>query len=90
VIVLGRTTTSIEIEASPEKVFAFVTDAEKMNDLTKDLVVGELTSDGPVGIGSTVHYVGVHRDKGGEWTAVVTEFTKNKSLTMSLKARGPR
>jgi uncharacterized protein YndB with AHSA1/START domain len=88
--VLGRVTATIEINASPEKVFAFATDAEKMNDLAKEWVEGKLTSDGPVGVGSTIHYVGVNRDKGGEWNAVVTEFTKNKSFTMSLKGANKR
>jgi ligand-binding SRPBCC domain-containing protein len=92
VIALGKAISSIEIEASPERVFAFVTDNEKMKDLTKDWVVGELTSDGPVGVGSTMHYVGVNKmhTKGGEWNAVVTEFTKNKSFTMSLKGANKR
>jgi carbon monoxide dehydrogenase subunit G len=31
---LGKITKSIEIEASPEKVFAFVTDIKKMNEIT--------------------------------------------------------
>ena len=83
---MGKVTSSIEIEASPEKVFDFVTDKEKMNDLTKEWVVGKLTSDGPVGVGSTAHYVGMHkRNKGEEWNAEVTEFEKNKKLTMLLK-----
>jgi carbon monoxide dehydrogenase subunit G len=77
---LGKSTTSIEIEASPEKVFAFII-SEKMNDVTKDFIESKLTSAGPIGVGSTVHYVGVGRNK-GEWDAEVTEFVKNKKLTM--------
>jgi len=88
---LGKVTVSIEIEASPEKVFAFATDMEKMNDVTKEWSEGKLTSDGPVGLGSTAHYVGMHKySKGGEWNAVVTEFTKNKSITMALKGANKR
>jgi uncharacterized protein YndB with AHSA1/START domain len=86
---MGKVTVSIEIEASPEKVFAFVTSNEFM-DLTKEWVEGKMTSDGPVGLGSTVHFSGVKFDKGGEWNAVVTEFTKNKSMTMSLKGANRR
>ena len=88
-IVLGKVSASIEINASPEKVFAFVTSDEFM-DLTKEWVKGKMTSDGPVGLGSTVHFSGVKFDKGGEWNAVVTEFTKNKSMTMSLKGASKR
>ncbi len=83
---MGKVTTSIEINASPEKVFAFATDNEKMKDLTKEWVTSEFTSGGPVGVGSTIHYVGVDKHtKGGEWNAVVTEFTENKNFTISLK-----
>ena len=82
---MGKVTVSIEIEASPEKVFAFATDMEKMQDLTKEWAEGKLTSDGPVGFGSTAHYVGVNkRNKGEEWNAKVTEFVKNKNFTMYL------
>jgi uncharacterized protein YndB with AHSA1/START domain len=83
---LGKVTTIIEINASPEKVFAFVTDIEKMNDITKKWAEGKMTSNGPVEVGSTAHFVGTHkRNKGEEWNAEVTEFTKNKSMTMLLK-----
>jgi ligand-binding SRPBCC domain-containing protein len=83
---LGKVTASIEINASPEKVFAFATDMEKMNDITKEWAEGKMTSDGPVGVGSTAHFVGMYKyNKGEEWDAEVTEFTKNKSMTMLLK-----
>lgn len=87
---MGKVTAGIEIEASPEKVFAFVTDMEKMNEITKELIEGKLTSDGPVGGSSTVHFVGHKYDEGGEWNAVVTEFTENKSVTMALKGANKR
>jgi len=83
---LGKVTVSIEIEVSPEKVFDFVTDMEKMNDVTKKWAEGKMTSSGPVGVGSTANFVGTHkRNKGEEWNAEVTEFEKNKKLTMLLK-----
>jgi uncharacterized membrane protein len=82
---LGKATWSIEIEASPEKVFDFVT-SEKINDVYKDFAEGKWTSERPIGLGSTAHYVGTSRyNKGEEWNAEVTEFTKNKSMTMFLK-----
>ncbi len=88
---MGKVTSSIEIEASPEKVFAYATDNEKMKELTKEWVVSDLTSDGPIGVGSAIHYVGVDKHtKGGEWNAVVTEFTKNKNFTISLKGANKR
>jgi ligand-binding SRPBCC domain-containing protein len=84
---LGKVTSSIEIAASPEKVYAFVIDMKKMNDACKEYYVGKWTSDGPIGLGSTANYVGMHKyNKREEWNAKVTEFAKNKSLTMLLKA----
>jgi len=84
---MGKMTKSIEIEASPEKVFAFVIDMEKMNDTSKEWYVGKWTSEEPTSLGSTMHYTGTKQrfNKGEEWNGVITEFTKDKSLTMSLK-----
>jgi hypothetical protein len=82
---LGKATGSIEVEASPEKVFDFVI-SEKMNDLMKEVYECKLTSEGPIGLGSTLHYAGTHRyNKGEEWDAEVTEFVRNKKLTMFCK-----
>jgi hypothetical protein len=82
---LGKPTTSIEIEASPEKVFDFVV-SDKINDVWKEIVEAKWTSERPIGLGSTAHYVGVHKyNKGEEWNAKVTEFVKNKSLTILCK-----
>jgi hypothetical protein len=55
-------------------------------DITKEFAEGKWTSEGPIEVGSTAHYIGTHRsNKGEEWNAVVTEFVKNKSLTMLCK-----
>ena len=87
---MGKVTGSIEIEASPERVFDFVT-SEKMNNLIREFVEGKWTSVGPVGIGSTAHYVGLNeRNKGEEWNAEVTEFAKYKKLTMHLTGTNKR
>jgi hypothetical protein len=85
VIVLGKVSASIEINASPEKVFDFVIDMKQMNDACKEFYVGKWTSEGPIGLGSTANYVGVHKyNNKEEWNAEVTEFVKNKSLTVFL------
>jgi uncharacterized protein YndB with AHSA1/START domain len=85
VIVLGRVTTSIEINASPEKVFDFVI-SDKANELSPEWFEGKWTSEKPIRLGSTVHYVGLHKyNKGEEWNGEITEFTRNKSLTIFLK-----
>jgi len=79
---LGKVSSSIEIEASPEKVFDFVI-SDKGFDIMKEFAEGKWTSERPIGLGSTAYYVGVHkRNKGEEWNAEVTEFVENKSLTI--------
>ena len=83
--VTGKVTVSIEIEASHEKVFDFVI-SDKANELCPEWFEGKWTSAKPIGLGSTAHFVGLHKyNKGEEWNAEVTEFTKNKSLTMLLR-----
>jgi hypothetical protein len=82
---LGKVTVSIEIKASPEKVFDFVI-SDKANELSPEWFKGEWTSEKPIGLGSTMHYVGLHKyNKGEEWNGEVTQFTGNKSLTMFLR-----
>lgn len=79
---MGKITVSIEIEASPEKVFAF-TISEKMNDVWKEWVESKWTSEGPVGVGSIAHFVGKgKRANLGEYDMEVTEFVKNNKMTM--------
>jgi len=73
---LGKFTKSIEIEASPEKVFTYINDDKKLNEVNKDVKV-ETTSEGPVGVGTTRHFVG---SAGGKWDMEITEFVKNKKV----------
>jgi uncharacterized membrane protein len=77
-----KVTKSIEIEAPPEKVFAFINDEKKMNELSKGMAEGEYTSKGPVGVGSTLHYVGKAGGSQAEWDMEITEFEKNKKVAM--------
>jgi len=82
---LGNVTKTLEIEATPEKVFAFLT-SDKVLDSWKDWVDVKWTSEKPIGLGSTMHAVGVGvGEKGGEWNGKVTEFTKDKSMTIFNK-----
>jgi uncharacterized protein YndB with AHSA1/START domain len=82
---MGKVTVSIEIAASAEKVFDFLI-SDKANELSPDWFKGEWTSENPIGLGSTAHFVGLHKyNKGEEWNAEVNEFTRNKSLTMLLR-----
>ena len=73
---------SIEIEASPEKVFAFITDMKKLNEITKGFQEAEITSKGPLAVGSTGHIVGKAGGSQMEFDVEITEFEKNKKLIM--------
>ena len=79
---MGKASRSIEIEASPEKVFAFMCDMEKMNEITKGREESEYTSKGPLGVGTIKHTVG----KAGRFTEEsnfeITEFVKDRKVSM--------
>lgn len=75
---MGKITRSIEIEASPEEVFNFLNDTDKMNEANKGFIESKLTSNGPVGVGSTTHSVATASGQHVEMDVEVTEFVKNK------------
>jgi uncharacterized membrane protein len=79
---LGKLTKSIEIEASPEKVFTFINDTKKMNEINKGNLEMEPTSKGPVGVGSTSHWVATAGGNQQEWDMEITEFVKDKKMAM--------
>ena len=79
---MAKLTTSIEIEASPEKVFNFLNDIEKMNKAHGGFTKGEYTSKGPVGLGTTMHMVAPHGGSKMQFCMEVTEFVKNKKIVM--------
>jgi polyketide cyclase/dehydrase/lipid transport protein len=77
-----KLTKSIETTASPKKVFAFVTDIEKMNEIAKGDVEFKQTSKGPWGVGTTLHWISRQSGSPMEADFEVTEFEKNKKTTM--------
>ena len=78
---MGKWSKSLEIEESPEKVFAFTIDNKKMNDVMKGFAESEITSKGPFGVGTTVHFVGKAGGQQLEWDMEVSEFVKDKKIT---------
>jgi len=74
---MGNLTKSIEIEASPEDVFNFINDTEKMNKAHEGFTEVEYTSNGPVGVGTTGHFV----NKNGVFDAEISEFVENRKIT---------
>ena len=85
---MAKLTKSIEIEASPEKVFAFMIDSEKMNEINKGFTEIEYTSKGPVGVGTTMHIVSAVGGAHGEWDMEVTEFVKNEKVVQCTIGAG--
>ena len=79
---MTKLTKSIEIEASPEKVWALIFDMKKMNEITKGFSEGEYTSKGPVGMGTTMHYVGKAGGQQAEFDTEIYEFEKNKKVSV--------
>ena len=79
---MTKLTKSIEIEAPPEKVFAFITDVKKGNELTKGFAEAEYTSKGPVGVGTTQHAVAKAGGSQAEFDMEITEFVENKKISM--------
>ena len=79
---MTKLTKSIEIQASPEKIFAFML-SDKMNNVWGKWMEGKWTTEGPVGVASISHWVAKPGYKiKGEWDEVVTEFQENKMMTM--------
>ncbi len=82
---MTKLTMSKEIEASPERIFAFII-SERMNEVWGEWMVGKWTSEGPVGLGSIAHFDTKGMLKSfGELTGEVTEFEENKKMTMQSK-----
>jgi hypothetical protein len=76
---------SKEIQASPERLFAFII-SERMNEVWGEWMEGKWTSEGPVGLGSIAHFETKGTLKSfGELTGEVTEFEENKKMTMQSK-----
>jgi carbon monoxide dehydrogenase subunit G len=73
-----KLTKSIEIEAAPEKVFAFTIDLDKMNEASKGFAELVKTSKGPLGVGSILHQVGQSGGSAAEVDCEITEFVENK------------
>ena len=76
---MGKFTKSIEIEASPEEVFTFINDDKKMNEANKDVKV-ETASEGPVGVGTRMHYVTGSGGSTMEFDSEVVEFVRNEKF----------
>ena len=77
---MAKVTKSIEIEASPEKVFAWVSDIKNVNESMKGFTELEQTSKGPLALGSTFHAVGKAGGNTVEVDMEAIEFVKNQKV----------
>ena len=78
---MTKLTNTIEIEASPEKVFDLRNATIKnMNEASKGLAEVEMTSKGPIGVGQQCTLLGAAGGSTAEMDLEVTEFVKNKKF----------
>jgi carbon monoxide dehydrogenase subunit G len=77
---MTKVTKSIEIAASPDKVFAFLLNNEKMNETSKGFSKFEYISSGPVGVGTKMHYVTGSGGSTMEFDSEVIEFVRNEKF----------
>ena len=77
---MTKVTKSVEIDAPPEEVFTFINDMEKMNAACKGSTEGKYTSRGPVGVGTTMHFVGKAGSIQAEFDMEITEFVRNTKV----------
>jgi uncharacterized protein YndB with AHSA1/START domain len=76
------------IDRPVEKVFAFLVDPSKTADWTPGLTEARQTSDGPVGVGTTVLFIGKFLGRGFEALSECTEYIPNQRFT-SKTTSGP-
>ena len=77
---MTKITKSIEINASPEKVFAWMSDIKNVNESMKGFTELEQTSKGPLALGSTIHGVGAAGGSNAEMDLEAIEYVKNKKV----------
>ena len=65
---------SVVINRPTEEVFAFVTDIEKLPQWMSELVEAKQTSEGPMGVGTTMSAVASPLGRRAESTQEVTEY----------------
>lgn len=79
---LGNIQKSIEILSSPDKIFDFIIDFDRMNRIHQGFTEAVSTSkEKPFGVGSTAHFFGKHGGSNMEWDMEVTEYEINKKVT---------
>jgi uncharacterized protein YndB with AHSA1/START domain len=79
---------SVVINRPIEEVFAFVTDIEKISQWMSELVEAKQTSEGPMGVGTTISAVASPLGRRVESTQEVVEYEPNRKFAIKSTA-GP-
>jgi uncharacterized membrane protein len=80
VIEMTKLESSVVINRPLEEVFAFATDIEKLPQWMAELVEAKQTSEGPLGVGTTVSAVAKPLGRRAESTQVVVEYQPNRKF----------
>jgi hypothetical protein len=81
---MSRIEESVEIHCPVEKAFAFTTDAASWNKWQTTIPEAELTSKGPVGVGTTFKGTNHLMGRTMKWTAQVIEYEKNRKFGKNI------
>ena len=75
---------SIEIEATPEKIWPFLVEPEKIVQWCFTLLTFEYTSQIPYGVNTTFKYLEQGRSRSIELNCIITEWVENKKITFEM------
>jgi len=85
---MARIEKSIEIDASPEKIWSLV-DWERVPEWYESIKKVDWTSKGRMEVGATVHVLSEIAGIKGEWTAEITEFTNKGEVSWRTTSGNP-
>jgi uncharacterized protein YndB with AHSA1/START domain len=80
---MARMEASVVINRPIDEVFAYVMDAGNWTEWA-GLPEAERTSEGPVGVGTTLRGVSQFLGRRGEWTSEVTEYEPNRKMEQKI------
>lgn len=76
---------TIEIDAPPDRVWALVSDIERMSSWSPQVVRSKVTGDGPVGVGTTFVNDNQHDDVAWPTNARVVRFDPQREFAFKVK-----
>ena len=85
---MARNEASVVINRPPQEIFAYMTDVRSWPEWNMGILEAEQTSEGPMGVGTTLRGVSQFLGLRGEWTSEVTEYEPNRKWGQKI-AQGP-